>query len=61
MNPTIGGVNYGHNMLTHNINPECDSKVLYQQVYDSALHKGIVKTNTMRVPKISRVAEGKCE
>ena len=21
--PTVGGVNYGHNLLTHNINAEC--------------------------------------
>jgi hypothetical protein len=21
--PSAGGVNYGHNMLTHNINPQC--------------------------------------
>ena len=23
VNPTVGGVNYGHNLLTHNINAEC--------------------------------------
>jgi hypothetical protein len=37
-NPAIGGVNYGNNLLTHNINAECgDHPPLYQQVYDSAL------------------------
>lgn len=52
-NPTNGGVNYGQNMLTHNINAECgDNPPLYQQVYDSALKSGIVKTKGMRVPKI---------
>lgn len=53
VNPTMGGVNYGHNLLTHNINAECgDNPPLYQQVYDSALKAGIVKTKGMRVPKI---------
>jgi hypothetical protein len=29
--PTIGGINYGNNMLTHNINPECgDNPPQYQ-------------------------------
>ena len=29
--PTAGGVNYGHNMLTHNINAECgENPPLYQ-------------------------------
>ena len=53
INPTVGGVNYGHNLLTHNINAECgDNPPLYQQVYDSALKAGIVKTKGMRVPQI---------
>lgn len=31
VNPTVGGVNYGHNLLTHNINAECgDNPPLYQ-------------------------------
>ena len=31
INPTVGGVNYGHNLLTHNINAECgDNPPLYQ-------------------------------
>ena len=51
--PTVGGVNYGHNLLTHNINAECgDNPPLYQQVYDNALKAGIVKTKGMRVPQI---------
>lgn len=53
VNPTVGGVNYGHNMLTHNINAECgENPPLYQQVYDQALKAGIVKTKGMRVPQI---------
>lgn len=51
--PTVGGVNYGLNLLTHNINAECgENPPLYQQVYDSALKAGIVKTKGMRVPQI---------
>lgn len=51
--PTVGGINYGQNLLTHNINAECgDNPPLYQQVYDSALSKGLVKTKGMRVPTI---------
>lgn len=51
INPTVGGVNYGHNLLTHNINAECgENPPLYQQVYDNALKAGIVKTKGMRVP-----------
>ena len=51
--PTVGGVNYGHNLLTHNINAECgDNPPLYQQVYNSALKAGVVKTKGMRVPTI---------
>ena len=31
VNPTVGGVNYGHNLLTHNINAECgENPPLYQ-------------------------------
>lgn len=31
VNPTVGGVNYGHNLLTHNINAECgDNPPTYQ-------------------------------
>ena len=53
VNPAVGGVNYGHNLLTHNINAECgDNPPMYQQVYDSALTKGLVKTKGMRVPSI---------
>lgn len=53
VNPTVGGVNYGHNLLTHNINAECgDNPPLYQQVYDSALKAGICMTKGMRVPSI---------
>lgn len=52
-NPTVGGINYGQNMLSHNINAECgENPPLYQQVYDPALKAGIVKTKGMRVPKI---------
>ena len=51
--PTVGGINYGQNCLTHNINAECgENPPLYQQVYDSALKAGIVKTKGMRVPQI---------
>ena len=51
--PSVGGINYGHNMLSHNINAECgDHPPLYQQVYDSALKAGIRKTKGMRVPEI---------
>ena len=53
VNPTVGGVNYGQNLLTHNINAECgDHPPLYQQVYDSALKSGLKKTKGMRVPDI---------
>ena len=53
VNPTQGGVNYGQNLLTHNINAECgDNPPLYQQVYDSALKAGLLKTKGMRVPQI---------
>lgn len=52
-NPTVGGVNYGHNMLSHNINAECgDHPPLYQQVYDSALKAGLEHTSGLRVPAI---------
>jgi len=51
--PVVGGVNYGQNLLSHNINPECGNHPpLYQQVYDGALKKGCTKTKGMRVPKI---------
>jgi len=53
VNPSTGGINYGHNLLTHNINAECgDNPPLYQQVYDSALKAGLTKTKGMRVPAI---------
>jgi len=53
VNPTVGGVNYGHNLLTHNINAECgENPPQYQQVYDAALKKGVRKTNGLRVPEI---------
>jgi hypothetical protein len=40
-NPTNGGVNYGQNMLSHNINSECgDQMPQYQQVYESAIRAG---------------------
>jgi hypothetical protein len=43
--PTVGGINYGNSMLTHNINAECgDNPPQYQQVYETALNKGIQKT-----------------
>jgi len=52
-NPSTGGVNYGHNLLTHNINAECgDHPPLYQQVYDSALQAGLDRTSGFRVPAI---------
>ena len=55
VNPSIGGVNYGHNMLSHYINAECgDHPPLYQQVYDSALKSGLKKTKGMRVPEIPK-------
>mgnify|MGYP007114303355 CR=1 FL=1 len=35
VNPVAGGINYGDNMLTHNINAESGANPpLYQQVYD---------------------------
>ncbi len=35
VNPAVGGINYGENMLTHNINAESGANPpLYQQVYD---------------------------
>lgn len=53
VNPMVGGVNYGQNLLTHNINAECgENPPMYQQVYDSALTKGLVNTKGMRVPSI---------
>lgn len=34
-NPAVGGVLYGNNMLTHNVNAELGSNPpIYQQVYD---------------------------
>lgn len=55
VNPTVGGVNYGQNLLTHNINAECgDNPPQFQQVYDSALKAGLVKTKGMRMPAIPR-------
>lgn len=52
-NPTVGGVNYGQNMLSHNINAECgDHLPQYQQVYDSALKAGLEHTKGLRVPAI---------
>ncbi len=40
-------------MLTHNINAECgDNPPLYQQVYDTALTKGIEKNHGLRVPEL---------
>jgi hypothetical protein len=51
-NPTVGGINYGQNMLTH-INAECgDNPPHFQQVYDTALNKGIEKTHGLRVPEL---------
>lgn len=48
--PAVGGINYGHAMLTHNINAECgDNPPLYQQVYDQALKAGVEKTKGFRV------------
>jgi hypothetical protein len=53
--PTIGGVNYGQNMLTHNINAECgDRAPMYQQVYETAMTKGLRKTKGLRVPALPR-------
>jgi hypothetical protein len=55
----VGGINYGQNCLTHNINAECgENPPLYQQVYDSALKAGIVKTKGMRVPQIPISKQG---
>lgn len=52
-NPTVGGISYGHNMLSHNINAECgDNPPVFQQVYDQAIKTGIVKTQGLRVPAI---------
>lgn len=52
-NPTNGGVNYGQNMLSHNINAECgDQMPQYQQVYESAIRAGFEKTKGLRVPAI---------
>jgi len=53
--PTVGGINYGNSMLTHNINPECgDNPPQYQQVYTNALEAGCQNTLGFRVPKIPR-------
>ena len=53
VNPTVGGVNYGQNMLSHNINAESgENPPLYQQVYNSALTAGLKKTKGLRVPQI---------
>jgi hypothetical protein len=52
-NPTVGGINYGQTLLTHNINAECgDNPPLYQQVYEPALKAGIEKTKGYRVPHL---------
>lgn len=56
--PTVGGINYGHSMLTHNINAECgENPPLYQQVYDSALRGGIEKTKGFRVTQIPNIKQ----
>lgn len=52
-NPTVGGINYGQTLLTHNINAECgDNPPFYQQVYEPALKAGIEKTKGYRVPHL---------
>jgi hypothetical protein len=49
-NPSMGGLNYGNYLLSHNINSESgDRAPLYQQVYDNALQAGIRKTKGFRV------------
>jgi len=51
--PTCGGVNYGNNLLTHNINAECgDHPPPTHQVYPTALRKGLQKSAGLRVPKV---------
>lgn len=46
-------MNYGNNMLTHNINAECgDHPPPTHQVYSSALRKGIEKSAGLRIPKV---------
>jgi hypothetical protein len=38
VNPSVGGLNYGNYLLSHNINSESGDKApMYQQVYDNAL------------------------
>lgn len=51
VNPDVGGVRYGHSMLTHNINAQSgENNPMYQQVYSTALEKGMAKP--LRVPAI---------
>jgi len=53
--PAVGGNVYGHYMLTHNVNPECGEHLpQYQQVYDTALTKGMRNNNGIRVPQLPR-------
>lgn len=56
--PTQGGINYGQNMLTHNINAECgDNPPQYQQVYETSLQAGLKKNLGLRVPEVPRYKE----
>jgi len=49
--PTVGGIIYGHYLLTHNINPHVgDNKPLYQQVYESAHNKAFENGKKTLVP-----------
>ena len=51
-------LNPAHKLLTHNINAATGrQKAQFQQVYDSALAKGLSKTQGLRVPKIPRQKE----
>lgn len=51
-------LNPAHKLLTHNINAATGrQKAQFQQVYDSALTKGLTKTQGVRVPKIPRQKE----
>ena len=61
--PTVGGVVYGHYLLSHNINPHAgDNKPLYHQVYNSAHNKAFengkpeipVTRDLPESPKISK-------
>ena len=54
-NPACGGLNYGQNLLSHNINAECGDKCpQFPQTYPNALAKGLEKTKGLRLSEIPR-------